>query len=40
MRANLKKEDMQLQLEEVEDILWLSPEEIFLAYEENKVRKS
>lgn len=40
MRANFKKEDMKLQLEEVEDILWLSPEEIFLAYKENKVRKS
>lgn len=40
MRANLKKEDMKLQLEEVEDILWMSPEEIFLAYEENRVRKS
>jgi len=40
MRANFKKGDMKLQLEEVEDILWLSPEEIFLAYEENKVRKS
>ena len=40
LRANFKKEDMQLQLEEVEDVIWMSPEEIFLAYEENKVRKS
>lgn len=40
MRANFKKEDMKLQLEEVEDIIWMSSEEIFLAYEENKVRKS
>lgn len=40
LRANFKKEDMKLQLEEVEDILWMSPREIFLAYEENKVRKS
>lgn len=40
MRANFKKEDMKLQLEEVEDIIWMSSKEIFLAYEENKVRKS
>ena len=40
MRANFKNEDMKLQLEEVVDILWMSPEEIFLAYKENKVRKS
>lgn len=40
LKANYKRENMKLQKEEVEDILWLSPEEIFLAYEENKVRKS
>lgn len=40
LRHNFKKENMKLQLEEVEDIFWMSPEEIFLAYEENKVRKS
>ena len=40
LRANFKKEDMKLQLDEVEYVIWMSPEGIFLAYEENKVRKS
>ena len=40
LNANYKKEDMKLQEEEVDDVIWMSPEEIFSAYEEGKVRKS
>ena len=40
LNANYKKEDMKLQEEEVEDVIWMSPEEIFSAYDEGKVRKS
>ncbi len=40
LNANYYKKDMQLQEEEVEDVIWMSPDEIFLAYEEGKVRKS
>lgn len=40
MEANFKKEDMKLQDEEVADVLWMSPEEIFSAYDNGKVRKS
>ena len=38
-KETTKKVTPKKVVEEVEDILWLSPEEIFLAYEENKVRK-
>jgi len=31
---------MILQIEEVEDVLWMSPEEIFDAYNDERVRKS
>ena len=40
LEADYKKEDMILQEEEVADVIWMSPEDIFLAYEEGKVRKS
>ena len=40
LEADYKKEDMVLQKEEVTDILWMSPQDIFLAYENGKVRKS
>lgn len=40
LNANYTKEDMILQKEEVEDIFWMTPQEIFSAYEEGKVRKS
>jgi len=31
---------MVLQKEEVDDVIWMSPEEIFSAYNEERVRKS
>jgi ADP-ribose pyrophosphatase YjhB (NUDIX family) len=40
LKADYKKEDMVLQIEEVEDIVWMSPDEIFKASDEGKVRKS
>ena len=40
IEADYKKEDMVLQKEEVEDVLWMSPQDIFLAYEKGNVRKS
>lgn len=40
LKADYKKENMVLQAEEVEDIIWMSPDEIFSAYDEGKVRKS
>lgn len=40
LEADYKKEDMVLQKEEVEDVLWMSPQDIFSAYEKGNVRKS
>ncbi|OGO85898.1 MAG: hypothetical protein A2Y24_07175 [Clostridiales bacterium GWE2_32_10] len=40
LEADFKREDMVLQKEEVDDVIWMSPEEIFSAYDEEKVRKS
>ncbi len=40
LKANFKKEDMKLQQEEVEDVIWMTPDEISLAYEQNKVRQT
>lgn len=40
LKADYKREDMILQTEEVEDVVWMSPEEVFSAFEEGKVRKS
>lgn len=40
LRADFKREDMVLQTEEVEDVVWMTPDEIFSAYEEGRVRKS
>lgn len=40
LNANYDKKDMVLQKEEVQDVLWMKPEDIFYAYEEGKVRKS
>lgn len=40
LEANYKKEDMKLQKEEVQDVIWMSIEEIFYAYEKGKVRNS
>ena len=40
LKADYKKEDMVLQTEEVEDVIWMYADEIFVAYEEGKVRKS
>lgn len=40
LEADYKQEDMVLQKEEVSDVLWMSPQDIFLAYEHGKVRKS
>ena len=40
LKADFKKEDMVLQAEEVEDVIWMSPDEIFSAYGKGKVRKS
>lgn len=40
INANYSVEDMKLQKDEVEDVVWMTPEEIFSAYENGKVRKS
>lgn len=40
LKADYKKEEMVLQAEEVADVIWMTPEEIFAAFEEGKVRKS
>ena len=40
IKADYKKEDMLLQKDEVEDIIWMTPEEIFDAFNNGKVRKS
>lgn len=40
LKADFKKEDMVLQIEEVADAIWMSSDEIFSAFEEGKVRKS
>lgn len=40
LKANFNKSEMVLQEEEVEDIIWMTPKEIFSAYEEGRVRKS
>lgn len=40
LKADYKKEDMRLQEEEVADVIWMTPEEIFSAYNEGRVRKS
>ena len=40
IKANYNKEDMILQEEEVADIIWMSPKEIFKEYDNGKVRKS
>ena len=40
LKADYKKENMILQKEEVEDVLWMLPEDIFKAFEDGKVRKS
>ena len=40
MEADFKRENMVLQKEEVEDVVWMTPEEIFQAFDEGKARKS
>jgi len=40
LQADYEKKDMKLQEEEVADVIWMSPEEIFNAYSEGRVRKS
>lgn len=40
LKADYKREDMILQTEEVADVIWMTPEEIFSAYNEGRVRKS
>lgn len=40
LNADYKKEEMVLQKEEVENVIWMFTEEIFSAYNNGKVRKS
>ncbi len=40
LEADYKKENMVLQESEVADVFWMTPEEIFEAYDEGKVRKT
>lgn len=40
LKADYSKEDMKLQTDEVADVLWMTPEEIFEAFDKEKVRKS
>lgn len=40
LKADFKKENMVLQKDEVEDVIWMTPDEVFKAFDEGKVRKS
>lgn len=40
LKADYKRENMILQKEEVEDVIWMTSEDIFKAFDEGKVRKS
>ena len=40
LKANFDKAEMILQKDEVEDVIWMTQEEIFLEYDKGKVRKS